>query len=284
MPSIAIITDTDCSLPAELAERYDIRQVPITVHFGPDTYRAVYDINDEHLFTRIDRDGELPTTSAPSPGAFAQAYRDAFNHGYESAVCLTVSSEVSATYRSAVAACDLTPEIDVTVLDTRTLTMGQGYMVLAAAEAAQAEAGIDEVLAAAEDVGRRTHLFASLSTLKYLAMSGRVGHLAAGMGDLLGVKPVLTIRGGKLDLLQQVRTQKKAWTRVIDLLDEALESGCPERMSIVHAAALDEARRFEGLLHTRIHCPEVITYTELNPGMSVHGGAGFVGVAAVAAS
>ena len=106
MQNIAIITDTDSSLPVDVAERHNIYQVPMTIHFGEQSYEAVYAINDADTFRRIDQEGKLPTTAAPSPGKFVTAYKRAFEAGADQIVCLCVSSEVSATYNAAVTACE----------------------------------------------------------------------------------------------------------------------------------------------------------------------------------
>ena len=94
MPSIAVITDTDASLPADLAARHGIRQVPITIHFGQDTLLTDFDIDDAGLFERVDREGKMPTTSAPSPGQFSEAFGDAFASGADAVICICVSSEI----------------------------------------------------------------------------------------------------------------------------------------------------------------------------------------------
>jgi DegV family protein with EDD domain len=278
MPAIAIVTDTDSSLPADVAARFGIRQVPIGVHFGQETLKAVVDIDDASLFARVDRENELPTTSAPSPGEFQQAYAAAFDAGADAIVCICVSSEVSGVYAAATSARKLMAERDISVIDSQSISMGEGIMVLEAAEAALQGVSKEEVIRRAIAAGERVRLYAALPTLKYLAMSGRVGRLAAGVADLLNVKPVLTLRDGKLDLLERVRTLRKAWSRVIELTAAALGGHAAERMYVLHVNALQEAQEFAMELRASVSCPDDIPIVELTPGLSVHSGSGMVGV------
>ena len=282
MSSIAIITDSDASLPADVAARYNIRQVPILIQFGVETFRTEIDIDDAGLFARIDREGKLPTTAAPSPGQFLEAFQAAFAAGADAVICICVSSQISATYAAALAAKEMLPEHTIEVVDSRVVSMAQGFMVLAAAEAVRAGADVAGAVAAALALGDRTYLHGAFSTLKYLAMSGRVGHVAAGFGNLLSVKPIVTMRDGKLDLLEKVRTRSKSLARVVELTGEAMAGRPIQQMAVLHVAARDEALAFEAQLRAALPCPETIIQADLTAGLSVHTGAGMLGVVAVA--
>jgi len=281
MPPIAIITDTDSSLPLDLARQYKIVQVPIVVQFGEETFRDVYEIDNAAVFARVDREGRLPKTAAPSPGNFVEAYQAAFEAGAEQILCLTISSEMSAVYASARSAAEMLPEKTINVVDSRTLAFGEGLMAIEAAKAIAAGASMEEALAAAENLRDRTHIFAALSTLKYLAMSGRVGQVAAGFASLLEVKPILTLRNEKLEMLERIRTQNKAWRRVIELAIEATGGRPVESLSILHVNVPEAARQFELQIRAAMSCPVEIRHIEMTPGLSIHTGAGLVGVVIV---
>ncbi|MCB2179675.1 DegV family protein [bacterium] len=280
MKKFSIVTDTDASLPPTLAEKYQIRQVPITIHFDDEVYATGVDIDDAKLFSKIEEQGSLPTTAAPSPGKFAETFREAFEQDQSDAIaCFVVSGEVSGTYDSAlIAANELMPDRDITVVDTLSLSMGQGYMALLAADALANGADIAEAIDIAEKLRDRTYLFGALSTLKFLAMGGRVSHLTAEMAGLLNIKPILTIKDGKLDMLEKVRTRKKAWARILELTAEKAAGKPIEHMSILHTASIDDALQLKQQLEDALPCPSEIHLSELTPGLSVHTGPGFVGV------
>jgi DegV family protein with EDD domain len=278
MAATAIITDTDASLPKQLASQYGIRQVPIAVNFGAEVFKTGIDIDDASLFERVDREGKLPTTSAPAPGDFSTAFEEAFSDGAESVLCFCVSSEVSATYGAAVAASQAMADRNIQVVDTRNLSMGQGFMVLAASEAAQAGKTAAEILSMVDGIRERSYMFAVLPTLKYLAMSGRVGSLAAGFANVISIKPILTVQDGKLDLLERVRTLSRAWTRAIELSAKAVGSHKIERLAMVHVNAKKEARDFYQQFNQAIPYTGEVLYADLTPGLSVHSGTGMVGV------
>ncbi|MBI9042834.1 MAG: DegV family protein [Anaerolineaceae bacterium] len=281
MNKIALVTDTDASLPDELVKQYGIHIVPINIHFSDEAFESGIDIDDDALFERIDREGKLPTTSAPSPKRFANAYQEAFDKGAESVLCFTVSSVISSTFNSAVTAREQFPDKDITVVDTLNLSMSQGFMVLEAAKAIEEGAAKEEVLSRAKDVGDRVFLFGALSTLKYLSMSGRVGKIAAGMAGLLDIKPVLTSVDGKLDMLEKVRTRKKAWARTIELAINELDGRTIDQISFFHVACRDELEEFKKEFLKQVPDVDNIIITCISPGLSVHSGSGLVGLSIV---
>jgi DegV family protein with EDD domain len=278
MTKTAIITDTDSSLPPLVAQEFEIVQVPITIHFGEESYTCGLDIDDALVFQKVDEKKSLPTTAAPSPNAFASAYQRAFDHGADSIVCICVSSKMSSTYNSAVTACEMFPDREIIVIDSLTLSMGQGFMVLAAAEAARSGAKPLEIAALVEDIANRLHVFAVLPTLKYVAMSGRVGKFVAGMADTLNIKPVLSVRDGKLELLEKIRTHKKAVDRMLELIDLSLNGKSIEKVSMIHVNNLEGVHELQEQFCTRTKYAGSPIVADFTPGLSVHAGPGVVGL------
>ena len=278
MPNIAIITDTDSSLPKELAAAEGILQVPITVHFENESFTTGVDIDDRLLFEKVDRLKKLPTTSAPAPSAFQAAYEKAFKNGAEAIVCICVSSVISSTYSAALSACEAFPGKNIRVIDSLTVSMAQGFMALAAAEAAREGASLEEVVTRVEETAKRQHVFAVLPTLKYLAMSGRVGKFMAGMADTLNIKPILTVKDGKLVLVERIRTRSKAVERILELVKGEVAGRKIQKVALVHVANPDGARELEELLRRAMPCPPEIITAEFTAGLAVHTGLGVVGV------
>lgn len=283
MPQVAVITDTDSSLPASLAQQLNVIQVPITVHFASESFSTGLDIDDQALFERIDRTGQLPTTSAPSPSAFAKAFQAALDGGADSIVCICVSSRISSTYNSAITAREEFPTRQISVIDSLSLSVGQSFMVIQAAQAAQAGLPHDEVAACAANLVGRGQIFGSLTTLKYLAMGGRVGKLAAGMADMLNIRPILKGTEGKLDLLEKVRTHRAAMDRLAELIIQAAQGRPLEYAAFTHVNNPQDVSVLESRLREHLQFPDQVLTAEFTPGLSVHAGRGLIGFAFITA-
>jgi DegV family protein with EDD domain len=276
MSKIRIITDTDASLPDELAAKHAIILVPISIQFGDETYETGININDKTLFEKIDALGKLPTTAAPSPAAFKTAYEKAFNEGADSIICIVVGSKISRTYDSAVTACEEFPGKTITVIDSDFLSLGQGFMAIAAAEAAAAGATHEQAAQAARDMQPHLHLYGSLTTLKYLAMGGRIGKISANMANMFDIRPIMTILDGKLGLLEKVRTHKMAMNRLVQLFESTVKDKEIVLAGIAHVNNPEDAKLLESRLRAALPMPEDILIVEFTPGLSVHGGTGLV--------
>jgi DegV family protein with EDD domain len=283
MSKIAFITDTNSSIPKELSDDLGIVQVPIHIMFGEETYITGKDIDDTKLFGIIDERQLLPTTAAPSPGAFHQAFQQAFDEGADQIICICCSSKVSATFDSATMAAGEFPGKDISVVDSLQLCLGEGFQVLAAVEAAKEGASKDEILAMIEDLKSRLHVYAALPTLKYLAMGGRMGKLAAGVADTFNIKPVLTTIDGKLDLLEKVRTWRKARVRLVNLGIESTKGAEITQLAMIHVNNPDGAMELYEMLKDSLELPSEPLLAEFTPGLSVHAGSGVIGFVMVTA-
>jgi DegV family protein with EDD domain len=282
MAKVHVITDTDSNLPLDLAKKHNIVQVPITIQFGEESFEDLFQIDNKELFARIDSSGKLPTTAAPSPAAFSKAFTEAFDKGADSIICITVGSKISRTHESALVAAAELSEKKITIIDSGHLSLAQGFIAITAAEALAAGKSHEEAVTAAESLITRAYLFGSLSTLKYLALGGRVSTIAASMANLLNIRPILTMQNNKLELLEKVRTHKVAMARLVELLVDSVSGRPIERAAILHVNNLADANHLEAELRKKLALPDDLLLVDFGPGLSVHAGAGMVGAVLVA--
>jgi DegV family protein with EDD domain len=273
MPGVHIVTDSACDLSEELAAEHDITIVPLTIRFGDEVFQDRRDLSPSEFWKRCAAGGALPETSAPSPGAFQQAFDDAASAGSDAVVCCTISSGVSATYQSARTAADGFDRIPVEVVDTRSLAMGEGLLAIAAAEDAAAGAHTAAIVAATEDRIARTHVYGAMATLDHLQRGGRVGGAKALVGSLLSIKPVIQVEDGMVAEESKQRTR----TRSLDYLVAKVKSDAPlERLAVCNGAADDVDRVLDAL--GGVEVAHKMLVTELGPVVGTHAGPGTIGV------
>ena len=274
MASVRIVTDSACDLTAEEAAALDVEIVPLSIRFGDKEFTDRVDLSVDEFYRRLSESAELPETAAPSPGAFEQAFRRAAEKGATAVVCINLSSELSATIQSAQnAARAVADVIDVRVVDSRSITMGLGSQVMAAAEAARRGDDADTIVAMVEDQAARTKVLGCLDTLENLKKGGRIGNAQHLLGNLLSIKPLIDVSTGKVEEAGKARTRKKAlqW-----LADRLLEEPAVERLSVCHGEApdLDE---FLGLIASRFP-REDIHIALIGAVIGTHGGPRVMGV------
>lgn len=209
--TVAVVTDSASDLPAELAAANGITVVPLAIRFGDEELVDGRDLTPAQFWARCAASSVLPETSAPSPGAFEAAFRAAAGAGAAGVVCVNLSAKLSATIQAAQAAAKAVEgAIPVRVVDSRSVTMGLGMIVLAAARAGATTDDVDAVAAVAEEEAGRTKVYGALDTLENLRKGGRIGAAQALLGSMLSVKPTIEVRDGAVEPGPKLRTRARA--------------------------------------------------------------------------
>ena len=274
MAGVRVVTDSACDLTEELAARSKVTVVPLTIRFGAEELLDRRDLTPADFWRRCKASPTLPETAAPPPGAFREVFEQAAAEGAAGVACLTISSAMSATYQAAVAgAGPLAGRFPVTVVDTRSVTMGQGLLCMAAADLAEGGASLEQVVAGVHDLIGRTRVLGVVDTLDHLQRGGRIGGAAALLGSLLSIKPVIQVAGGVVEQESRQRTRGRA----IDYLVAKVGDDAPlDRLAICDGAAPDidsVVRRLSAL--EVAHPVEVV---DLGPVVGTHSGPGTIGI------
>ena len=278
-PSVAVVTDSSCDLPAGVADELGIVIVPLTIRFGEDEFVDRTELTTAEFWSRCVNSPTLPETAAPAPGQFEQAYRDAAAGGASSVLVVSLSSALSATMQSAILAGrtiadDDSVELDVRVVDSHTITLGLGTIALACARAARDGADIDEVEALAVDLADRTRVFGALDTLDNLKKGGRIGNAKALLATALSIKPIIEVTGGVVEQAGKQRTRSKALAYLVEKVKSF--DGDIENLAVLHADCSDVDLFVEMLAP---NYPGDIVVGEIGPVIGTHGGRGTIGVA-----
>jgi DegV family protein with EDD domain len=277
MAEVKVIADSSVCLPRELIDRYDIALVPEVIIFGDKVYRDGVDLPHGEFFTLLKQAKELPTTSAPSPRDFSDAYQRAAQEA-GSIACILVTAGFSAMgLQSAITAREAFSEVPIEIFDSRTAVGAYGFVVLAAARAAASGKSLPEVIEAAEDVRSRVTVILTLETLEYLAKGGRIGKAAFWAGTLLNIKPVLEVppSSGVLEPLERVRTRPKALNRLVELMEERVGNERPVHVNIDHGNVPDDADWLKAQVMSRFECAEIYI-NHFAPVAGAHTGPGVI--------
>ncbi len=275
---IRLVTDSTCDLPSALMEKYRIAVAPINIQFGTETYQEGVTIDQATFYRKIDELGIIPATSQPSAGQFAEIYRQLAREGAEAIISVHVTSRLSGTYQSAELAKDMVAdEVAVYPFDSLAGSAGLGYMMLEAARAIEAGRSVADILNMLEDMRARVNVFLSLADLRYAQMSGRVGRLQGALASLLNVKPMVALKDGWLDVVEKVRTRKKAIDRLLSLTEEAVGTSDPIGLAVIHAEAPEEGQLLLERAKATFNCREAFI-EDLAISLAVHFGPGTLGL------
>lgn len=258
-----------------MREELGITMVPLLILFGNDQFRDGVDMSNDEFYARLVEGTIHPTTSQPSPGDFVEAF-ERLAKDHDGIISVHLSGELSGTVRSAQQAADMLPDIPVRVINSRSVSMGAGFLGIEAAKQARAGKSLDEIATSLEALVPHVALWAVLDSLKFLERGGRIGRGKAFLGTLLNVKPMIYIEGG-VHPGEQVRTHKKALARMVDLVSA---EGPFRDLAVLYSTGKEYAEELADRLGT-IHPRDQIVVSQLTGVIGVHGGPGVLGVTGI---
>lgn len=271
---VRIITDSAADLTVAQADELGVRIVPLTIRFGDEEFTDVIELSPDSFYEKMAASSVLPETAAPSPGAFEEAIREAGADG-DAVIVINLSGELSGTVSSARAAARaIGDDIDVRVIDSKSITATLGMKVIAAAEAARAGDSVDEIEALVNDMIPRSRIFGALDTLDNLKKGGRLNAAEAVLGSVLSIKPIIDISEGRADAAAKVRTRRRA----LNWLKERLyDEPQMDRIAICSGNAGD-VDAFIDMIADRYPSESIDRWT-IGPVIGSHGGPGVLGIA-----
>lgn len=281
MTQVAVVCDSTASIPADLIATLNIRVVPFYIHHDEKVWRDLVDISHDQFYQLLPTLETLPTTAYPGPGDFYQLYEKLAAEGVREIISIHITSKNSGTFQGAKMGGEMAAEkldgVTVTAIDTLNVAMCHGWMVIEAARAAQAGAGVSQITALLERMIPVTEMIQTADTLKYLHMGGRIGKATHLLGSMLQIKPLIGMRDGVIIPLGRERSRAKAYAAMVDLVEKSVGQGGKIKVAYVHAAAPEEAEKIRALLEKRVTCIESIM-AELSPALGVHSGPGTTGI------
>ena len=269
--AVKIVTDSSSDLPDKIIKELGITVVPLYIRFGDKVYRDRIDINADEFYRKLQHEPTHPSTTQPTPQDFADVYKNLAAEA-DGIVSIHLSAKLSGTCNSALQAKEMVGECPIEVIDSQIITMGLGFISMAAARVANAGGSMREVVDEANRVMPDIHLLGLLDTLKYLALGGRIGRAKALLGSVLNVKPILTIKDGEVAPAGQVRSRSKGVERLFEFVQNASDI---QDLAVVYNTTLDEAQTLAERINP-IFPKEKIVIASLGPMIGVHVGPGIL--------
>jgi len=273
---VKIITDTTSCLPTDIANRFNIPVIPQIITFGQDSYYEGSQMDIDTFMERLKNSGELPKTAAPPPELFIEQFKKLVPDG-EPILCIHPSKEISGTVRSASVAIKDFPDAYIRVIDTRTIASPLGTMVQLAVEWAEQGQDVDTIVKKLESMINRSRIYFLVPSLEFLARGGRIGGASALFGSILQIKPILTIRRGKVDQYERERTYKRAVGRLKNIVLEQSPRDGSGYLSVMHADVPQDGMALADEL-SRTTKQEHVPIFNMPPAIVTHAGPGILGV------
>lgn len=271
--TVRIVTDSACDLPQRLVDELGITIVPLTFSFGDEEFIDRASLTPGQFWDRCAASPVLPQTAAPAPGQFTQAYSTLAQQGASAILVITLSAELSATKQAAEQGAQAAQlNIPIRIVDSRSASIGEGISVVAAARLAKGGMGIDELTRNVEQLVERSRVWGALDTLDNLKKNGRIGGAKALLASALSIKPIITVKDGKVAEGGKERTRKKALAFVIEQFRNA---GDVTNVAVLHAQCTDVDDFVAQLRQT--HSGDIIV-GDIGSVIGSHTGPGTIGV------
>jgi len=277
---VAVLTDSTASIPEPMLKELNIRTVAYYIHRGQEVLRDLVTIQREEFLNWLITARVLPTTASPGPGDYFEAYESLVEEGHDEIISIHMTSKGSGAYQAALVAQSMIkekePAVHVEVIDTRNVSLCQGWMAIEAARAALAGLRLEEVVAKVKRMVPVTHMIQTADTLKYLYMGGRIGKATNLVGSLLNIKPLIGMEDGEIISLGVARGRGNAYQAIADKVEETLGKG-KARIAYVHAGAKQDVERLKQIVESKVEVVESFV-AELSPALAVHSGPGTAGL------
>lgn len=276
MSAVHLVADSTCDISTAEAATLGLAIVPLKVIIGEEVFADGVDIDPATLYARMRASTVVPRTSQPTPGEFEAVFREVGADGAP-VVCTTISAAMSGTHASAVAARGALPDLDIRLIDTRSVGPGHQQVVEALLAAAAAGADADQLEELAARIRSTQRLVFTVESLEYLRRGGRIGGARALLGSVLNIKPILEVREGTVEPLHRVRTFPRALDRLLEeVAASAAAWGGRAAVLVTHAdkpeAASEIARRAADV------AGEPVRLIDVGPVIGCHGGPGAIGM------
>lgn len=275
---IAILTDTGTNVPADFAAAHDVRNVPLVVNYSDGSYRSGVDITTDEVIDRFET--EIPTTSLPSPSDIQAALEAARADSYERAVFVTISSGLSATNQTVELVASQMEGFPVTVVDTKSIGVAAGLVVMAATEMVEAGVPFDELGPRLADLSEHTRVYFTVRELKYLRHGGRINEATYRLGSALNIKPVFFCdEQGKYATVKKARGWEKALSAELSFVQEQAKRYEKVICAVCCTKAEDRLKELSERIRETIPNVAGIVTSGISPDLIVHTGASLVGMA-----
>ncbi len=279
MQKVAIITDSIACLPPEMIRQYQLRIIPINIHFDGKIYRDGVDISSTEAYQLLEKAPNHFASSPASAGEYLAAYREVSAQA-EGILCITLSSKLSTLHNMASVARDEAmnelPQIQIEVLDSRTAASGEGLVVSAAARAAAEGKDLAEVTRIAELVRDKVSVIGIIETIQHVYRTGRIPKITAQVGSMLSIKPIFIISDGVVHIAGLARSKEQAVKRAVTLMRKRVGKS-PVHVAVAHANVLEEGERLKERISSEFNCVE-LWLTDFSPVMGYATGTGVLAI------